>query len=182
VRADAARLLRALGVDAELSVALIGDGEMRALNRRYRRKDRPTDVLSFCANSSTPSDAVEAFASAAAAAPWRDTRRVTATLHRLGRAGAQPSTRAADRDPPVTLGDVVISVDTAARQAAARKVPVSDEVRLLLTHGVLHLLGYDHERSPSEARRMFATQRQLMALLKRPVDRQRLRSRRPIRG
>jgi probable rRNA maturation factor len=63
------------------------------------------------------------------------------------------------------LGDVVISLDTAARQAAKRGAPVADEVRLLLTHGVLHLLGYDHERSPSEARRMFAKQRALKTAL-----------------
>jgi len=66
---------------------------------------------------------------------------------------------------PEVLGDVVISLDTAARQAATRGAPVADEVRLLLTHGVLHLLGYDHERSPSEARRMFSKQRALKAVL-----------------
>jgi rRNA maturation RNase YbeY len=60
---------------------------------------------------------------------------------------------------------VVISVDTAARQAAARGVPIVDELRFLLAHGVLHLLGYDHERSPAEARRMFATQRRLLRRL-----------------
>ncbi|MGH7789062.1 MAG: rRNA maturation RNase YbeY [Candidatus Binatia bacterium] len=71
----------------------------------------------------------------------------------------------ADGLHPEVLGDVVISLDTAARQAAARGVPVADEVRLLLTHGLLHLLGYDHERSPAEARRMFGKQRALKAAL-----------------
>lgn len=68
---------------------------------------------------------------------------------------------------PDVLGDVVISLDTAARQAAARGAPVADEVRVLLTHGLLHLLGYDHERSPAEARRMFSRQRGLVQRLKR---------------
>jgi rRNA maturation RNase YbeY len=58
-----------------------------------------------------------------------------------------------------------MSLDSAARQAAARAVAVADEVRLLLAHGVLHLLGYDHERSPAEARRMFRRQRQLLGAL-----------------
>ena len=76
---------------------------------------------------------------------------------------------------PDVLGDVVISLDTAARQAAARGVPIADEVRLLLTHGILHLLGYDHERSPREARRMFRKQRELLARLveARPTGRPR---------
>jgi probable rRNA maturation factor len=70
---------------------------------------------------------------------------------------------------PQVLGDVVISLDTAARQAARRSAPLADEVRTLLVHGILHLLGYDHERSPAEARRMFRKQRQLLAHLHEPA-------------
>ena len=68
------------------------------------------------------------------------------------------------------LGDVVISLDTAARQAVERGVSIAHEVRLLLTHGILHLLGYDHERSATDARRMFALQRRLVRLLHRSGD------------
>jgi probable rRNA maturation factor len=124
VRRDGARLLRLLDLDAELSIALVDDAEVRRLNATYRRVDKPTDVLAFAM--------------------------------REGDGGALH---------PGVLGDVVISLDTAARQAAARDVPVADEVRLLLTHGILHLLGYDHERSPREARRMFRKQRDLLARL-----------------
>jgi probable rRNA maturation factor len=63
------------------------------------------------------------------------------------------------------LGDVVICVDTAARQAAERGVSLTAEIRALLTHGILHLLGYDHERSAADARRMFALQRRLVRQL-----------------
>jgi len=56
--------------------------------------------------------------------------------------------------PHGLLGDVVISVDTARRQAAEREVAVGREADRLLVHGVLHLLGYDHETSTREARRM----------------------------
>jgi probable rRNA maturation factor len=124
VRRDATALLRLLAIDAELSVALVDDSEIRRLNSTYRRVDKPTDVLAFAMREGDG-----------------------AALH------------------PDVLGDVVISLDTAARQAAGRGVPVADEVRLLLTHGLLHLLGYDHERSPAEARRMFRKQRALVSRL-----------------
>ncbi len=65
----------------------------------------------------------------------------------------------------VLLGDVVISLQTAARQARERRVSVAAAARMLLVHGILHLLGYDHERSAAEARRMRAKERQLAARL-----------------
>ena len=110
---SARRLLRALRLsDAELSLVLVSDREMRALNRRWRGRDRPTDVLSFA--------------------------------QREGPGGA----------PDGVLGDVVISVAPARRQAAERGSTLAREADRLLIHGVLHLLGYDHERSDAEARRM----------------------------
>lgn len=63
------------------------------------------------------------------------------------------------------LGDVVISIPMAERQAVEHGLSVECEIRELLVHGILHLLGYDHERSPSEARRMFARQRQVLEAL-----------------
>ena len=125
VRRDARRLLALLDeADAELSIALVNDAEIHRLNRDYRRKDAPTDVLAFAMREGAHAD-----------------------VH------------------PGVLGDVVISLDTAARQAAARGIGVAEEVRMLLAHGLLHLLGYDHERSPAEARRMFGKQRALLARL-----------------
>jgi probable rRNA maturation factor len=70
-----------------------------------------------------------------------------------------------DGDPNV-LGDVVVSVDTAARQAQAREWELSEEVALLLVHGVLHLLGYDDE---TEAGAEAMRQREA-ALLGKPLD------------
>lgn len=69
------------------------------------------------------------------------------------------------------LGDVVIALPTAARQARERGLAVADEVRTLLIHGVLHLLGYDHERSATEARRMRAMERRLHALVEDAITR-----------
>lgn len=125
VRADARRLLAALGEShAELTVSLVDDAEIHRLNRDYRGKDRPTDVLAFAMREGRR-------------APGDDTM----------------------------LGDVVISLDTAARQARQRHVSTADEVRTLLIHGVLHLLGYDHERSVAEARRMKVMERKLRGVL-----------------
>ena len=64
--------------------------------------------------------------------------------------------------PEALLGDVVISVPTAVRQAAERGHAPEREIRELLVHGILHLLGYDHERSEAEAERMFSRQHKLL--------------------
>ena len=63
------------------------------------------------------------------------------------------------------LGDVVIGIETAARQARSRRRSLDDEVTRLLIHGILHLLEYDHQRS-DQARQMRAEERRLWRLLK----------------
>jgi rRNA maturation RNase YbeY len=97
--------------NAELSLALIGNAEMRKLNARYRKENYPTDVLSFPVEGIMP----------------KETR---------------------------WLGDVIISVDKAIEQAKSRGHSSEQELITLLIHGVVHLLGYDHERSAREARAM----------------------------
>lgn len=117
LRARAAAFLAALGQgEAELSVLLVTDGRIRALNRAWRGKDRATDVLSF------------------------------------------PLSEPAGNGP--LLGDVVISLDTASRRARAEARPVSRELDRYLAHGLLHLLGYDHERA-EDAREMAAKEAEL---------------------
>jgi probable rRNA maturation factor len=67
---------------------------------------------------------------------------------------------------PDVLGDVVISAATAAREAAEADIPYVARLSFLLLHGILHLAGYDHERSgPEEATRMEEKERELFALL-----------------
>jgi probable rRNA maturation factor len=136
MRADARVLLRLLKLGpSELSVVLTGDEAIRRLNREYRGKDKPTDVLSF---------------------PQLDAMlEVDAVVSAAPAAGANAA--------PLVLGDIVISVETAARQAQELGIERSERVRTLLIHGLLHLLGYDHERSQAEARRMFARERELAA-------------------
>ncbi len=108
-------MLQALAMQgAELSILLCDDATIHELNRRHRRKNKPTDVLAFAM-----AEALEG------------------------------------PDQSALLGDVVISLDTAKRQAEARQAPLLDEVTLLLAHGLLHLLGYDHQ-TRAEERRMTA--------------------------
>ena len=119
-RAEA--MLDELGLgDAELSILLCDDETIQTLNRRYRKKNKPTDVLAF------PMEVGPAAASG-----------------------------------PRLLGDVVISVPTAARQAAERDRPIVAEVTFLLAHGLLHLVGYDHA-TRDEEREMSARTEALLA-------------------
>jgi probable rRNA maturation factor len=83
---------------------------------------------------------------------------------------------------PQLLGDLVISVETAQRQAQARHHSLAEELTHLLIHGTLHLLGYDHEVSPADARLMRAKERELWRLVaplaRAPSERQPPASRR----
>lgn len=124
VRALLARLRQP---QAEVGVTFVGDHAMRTLNRRYRKRDRSTDVLAFAGQEA-----------------WQPPSGMT------------------------VLGDVVVSVPTAARQAMRAGHSLEHELTLLIVHGMLHLCGYDHERSAAEARRMFTAQRRLLAAVTAP--------------
>jgi rRNA maturation RNase YbeY len=71
----------------------------------------------------------------------------------------------ADELQPSLLGDVVISVETAAGQAQRRGHSLPEELQILLIHGILHLVGYDHELSRSEAIRMRRKEREVKVVL-----------------
>jgi rRNA maturation RNase YbeY len=86
------------------------------------------------------------------------------------------SAAATAKAPPLALGDIVISIDTARRQARELDQSAAARIRTLLIHGMLHLLGYDHERSMAEARRMFAREHELAASMINAGGTARLRS------
>jgi probable rRNA maturation factor len=96
----------------QLTIAIVSDARVRSLNRRYRRKNEATDVLSFPA------------------------------------------------EEPRQLGDVVIATGVARRQAKAAGHSLQTELRVLALHGLLHLLGYDHE---CDEGRMARVERRLRA-------------------
>jgi len=136
VRVRGTQILRLLGLGHdELSLALVDDAEIRALNAAYRKRDRPTDVLAFALTEDASPGVPLSVA-------------MTARRARV-------------------LGDVVISIDTAAAQARDDGVDVAARLDALLIHGVLHLVGYDHERSHVEERRMQRKERALRAALPR---------------
>ena len=110
--------------DTSLTLAFVDDATMRELNRRYRGKDRTTDVLSFG-------------------------QPIPAGLR--GRSAVEGLAR--DVDGTLDLGDVVISGAQAARQARRRRRTVVSEVAFLAAHGVLHLLGFEDE-TPAGYREM----------------------------
>jgi len=95
-----------------VSVFLTDDKTIQELNKTYRNKDKPTDVLSFPINEKV--------------GDW------------------------------LLLGEIVISVDTAKRQASSLGHSLQEELKRLLVHGFVHLLGYDHELGGEEERKFFA--------------------------
>jgi probable rRNA maturation factor len=106
------RALEVLGLSkAELSIVLVSDAQIKRLNKLYRNKDKPTDVLSFPIGEKVED--------------W------------------------------LILGDIVISVDTARRQAQELGHSLEEELKRLLVHGLVHLLGYDHELGGEEEKKFF---------------------------
>jgi len=117
----AQRILADLALpDAELSILMVDDVQIRELNRRYLHRDKPTNVLAF---------------------PMR--KGEYPTLH------------------PHLLGDLTISVETAQRQSNRFGLDPMQMVTLLMVHGILHLVGYEHEGTRKGAREMAIKQKEL---------------------
>jgi rRNA maturation RNase YbeY len=115
----------------EVSVVFLNQKQMQKYNHQFRKKNYPTDVLSFPAN----------FAGTGASLPAEDWY----------------------------LGDILLCVDKASENAAAAGSSINRELQILLLHGVLHLLGYDHETDHGEMdalegklRKRLITNRQLI--------------------
>ena len=106
-----------------MTVAIVPDARVRALNRKFRKKDKATDVLTFPA------------------------------------------------EEPGYLGDVVISSGVAERQARAAGHSLATELRVLSLHGLLHLLGYDHERDDGQMARLERRLRRMGGLREGLIER-----------
>lgn len=98
----------------DLSVAFVSDRKIKELNRIFRDKNKPTDVLSF---------------------PYEPDRYDYLETENF-------------------LGDIVISLETAERQAAENSLSLETEIKQLILHGILHLCGYDHENDGGEMNRL----------------------------
>jgi pyridoxine 5-phosphate synthase len=87
---------------------------------------------------------------------------------------AFPMDDGADSPGANLLGDIIISLDTAAREATVQGITLQERVTVLLIHGLLHLLGHDHEQSDQEADRMENEERQLLARLQSEKRREKM--------
>ncbi len=129
VKEIADKILQELNLDnVELSISLVDNETIQNINREWRGKNRPTDVLSFPLDEDTPSG----------------------YQYRL-------------------LGDVIISLPYAKKQAEEIGLSYKEEILRLLTHGILHLLGYDHETSEEDAKIMFSLQDKIFSKLSQTV-------------
>jgi probable rRNA maturation factor len=124
---------------AELSVLLVDEKVMADLHQRWMGEQGPADVLAF------PMDELR---------PPGPPHSGGARADRAGGDGPEST--------PALLGDVVLCPQVAERQAKEAKHSIGDELELLCTHGLLHLLGYDHADSDERAT-MFSLQEQLLA-------------------
>jgi len=116
--ARATLVAQGIGEDAELGIVITGQEKVRELNRDYRGRDEPTDVLSF--NLQPEGDA------------------------------EGDSIFAAPPDGVKHLGEVIISYPQAVKQAEEHQHSIKKELAILVIHGVLHLLGYEHDKPELE--------------------------------
>ena len=138
-------VLDAQGVrgDTELSLLFVDEPAMAELNLRFLDKEGPTDVLAF------PIDEEEALEAGPAGPRSPDSL------------GPGPVDEPELGDVPRLLGDVVVCPAVARRNAPDHAGTYDDEMALLIVHGVLHLLGMDHE-DPQEARRMEQREQEML--------------------
>lgn len=125
VQQKATDILNALDYhDAELSILIVDDPQIAILNKKYLRRNGPTNVIAF---------------------PMR--------------------TEQFSNINPELLGDVVISIETAEKEGKSIGISMEERFTQLLVHGILHLLGYDHEKSEQEADKMEKKSEEILKLI-----------------
>ena len=145
----AAATLEAEGVKApaEVSLLFVDEEAIAAFNERFMHKQGPTDVLSF---------------------PIEDEFIPSGRFPDSGTSGPGMNDELVEA-PILLLGDVVICPSVAARNAVDHEVTIEAEMALLVVHGILHLLGWDH-KVDAEAERMEARERLLLERFYVPRD------------
>jgi len=131
------RALAACGFEGRVSLAVIDDAAMRRINRAYHDCDEPTDVLAFPLDDLGQGD---------------------------GDSGSGDSGSGDTAIPGAFRAEIVVSLETAERESAARGVTTTSELLLYVVHGTLHMLGYDDHDS-EDARRMHARTLEILAEL-----------------
>ena len=116
--------LKLTGKKIEISINLVGNAKIKELNKKYRHKDKVTDVLSF---------------------PM-----------------AEKSFVIRHSSFVIDLGDIFICLSFAKKEAKSENVSIERKLAQLTVHGFLHLLGYDHEKSSKDAKKMFGLQDKIL--------------------
>ena len=127
------------GTDVEMSLMFVDETTIAELNVRFLGGEGPTDVLSFPLDEELPPAG-----------------------RQPDQGGRGPGAPSDPGDPPALLGDVIVCPTVAGRQAVERGIPADDEIALLVVHGVLHLLDYDHV-DPEETAAMQRREQELLA-------------------
>jgi probable rRNA maturation factor len=127
--------------DSDVTVCLVSDAEIARMNQAFRKKKGPTDVLSFPAE-----EKLRTFVKRRKKIYTEDAETTEDTEKSRG--------NQASRSMQTYLGDIAIAPLTARRYAKKNGRSLSNELRVLILHGVLHLLGYDHETDRGEMDRI----------------------------
>jgi probable rRNA maturation factor len=130
--------LRLLGLQkSELSILFVNDRRMRILNRQFRGVDRTTDVLSF--------------------------QQQNAEVRKSGKKrGSLMTSEFQTSQYRLILGDIVVSLQRCKKQASQHGLTFDEELRRTAVHGLLHLVGYDHEKSRYQRSKMESKERELL--------------------
>jgi probable rRNA maturation factor len=129
-----------------LTVALVTDAQIARWNRAYRGKNRPTDVLSFPADGPVPQTTVPSVR--ANQSRPESSRAPSSKVSKAPASSSTFSTSSTSAKP--YLGDIAIAPAVARRNALRFGRALDHEMRILILHGMLHLLGYDHETDSGE--------------------------------
>jgi probable rRNA maturation factor len=136
---DSERVNERYGTDVEMSLMFVDETTIAELNVRFLGGEGSTDVLSFPLDEELPPGG-----------------------RQPDQGGRGPGSPSDPGEPPTLLGDVIVCPTVAGRQALERGIPSADEIALLVVHGVLHLLDYDHAE-PEETATMRRREQELLA-------------------
>jgi rRNA maturation RNase YbeY len=139
-----------------VSITLVGDDKIKTLNKKYRKKNKPTDVLSF------PMYEMLGLGF------WVRGSKNKSSFRKAELNSYPPTSSPLPlKNAILDIGDIFISIPTAKRYARCDNMTLKHKLQFLAVHGILHLLGFDHERSKTDEKKMFWLQNSILDLLKR---------------
>ncbi len=155
LKAFLGRAQRALGLSGrELTVCLISDAAIARMNRTFRGKRGPTDVLSFPANGAQSGPASRRAGKQGSSEAQRNAGETSTPRRPRARRATRSQNPRGILPSASYLGDIAISAEMALRNARRLGRTLHGELRVLMLHGVLHLAGYDHETDGGEMDRL----------------------------